>query len=735
MILVLLTRLSDSEESISGYKLCQTLAEQGHDLYVTTVTTGESLQAEIKDVEEINMREKGNVTLLHPDYDGHEQPNSAWIVTHHKKYFSYLSKLNDVTLIISMLPPTEETTIELKDILKCRLVLVFSTKIEVSALDHNRLGRLAKEVDEILWVGSEVPSQNDNIFQYIKQRHIGKELNFEKWGRDLSQHIHKNSADNRIELTRSLPSGRILILLYRFNESQECLLGYLLCLKLVKRGHHIYVTTTSTGDWLKTEIQKAEQLTEDSVGSITLLTPQCREHEEPSPEMIANFHKQYFGFLSDPREIGTIIGTLPGTTITGIELKETLKCKLILLATTKIGGGKGELTKEVNNLVLAADEVWSVGPDIHTHYKNIFQEQSISPNVTHREILLQPTTNASPFWNQHSTGQKVVSVWSSPTYFFHNGRKQYSSGSSAQCFCIFSAALDQLNTSRHMNKLQWNIHGLQLRDQIIQQIQGQAKPDTKMITPFSAVTSIDNLPLKHCRAFIVPDYVEENFNFLALSAIWLGIPTLVSSQSSIGKLLLRLNCSEKSRAVVNLTGDIEHDKLAWMEKINTEFLGHDAHSLRWARGLAEHLYNNRQLWVLDISPFDGCTAPAGRVNPKIVSKVENWRRNYFSPESTAPSSSVSSHSTDQSTVEFKECNTHKGKAADIFCQTCRILICHTCRPCHVGHNILEVQEEKRKLRSYLHEWKKAAKEAKKKKIEVLRNNDSIEVLPKKQRIR
>ena len=44
MILVLLTRFSESEDSIFGYKLCQVLAEQGHELYVTSVSTGKALE-------------------------------------------------------------------------------------------------------------------------------------------------------------------------------------------------------------------------------------------------------------------------------------------------------------------------------------------------------------------------------------------------------------------------------------------------------------------------------------------------------------------------------------------------------------------------------------------------------------------------------------------------------------------------------------------------------------------
>ena len=90
MILVLLTRFCESGDSVVGYQLCQALAKQGHDLYVTTISTGKKLEAEMKNAEEVNMSEKGNVTLLNPDFYGDEQPDSKWIVKNHGKYFGYL---------------------------------------------------------------------------------------------------------------------------------------------------------------------------------------------------------------------------------------------------------------------------------------------------------------------------------------------------------------------------------------------------------------------------------------------------------------------------------------------------------------------------------------------------------------------------------------------------------------------------------------------------------------------
>ena len=76
----------------------------------------------------------------------------------------------------------------------------------------------------------------------------------------------------------------------------------------------------------------------------------------------------------------------------------------------------------------------------------------------------------------------------------------------------------------------------------------------------------------NCQAFIAPDLVDDNFNWTALTALWLGIPTIVSSQSSIRKLLRELSCPDevKARTIINLSGDLNNDKEAWMRKIQKE---------------------------------------------------------------------------------------------------------------------------------------------------------------------
>ena len=125
----------------------------------------------------------------------------------------------------------------------------------------------------------------------------------------------------------------ILVLLYRFSESDDSILGYQLCQKLVQEGYHLLVTTTAKHEELEKEEEVARQMSEEWKGSITLLKPEYEELEEPTPRWIAKLYKTYFGCLLELQDLNVdaIIGTLPGTTKTAVELKTVLKCKLVLL--------------------------------------------------------------------------------------------------------------------------------------------------------------------------------------------------------------------------------------------------------------------------------------------------------------------------------------------------------------------------------------------------------------------
>ena len=113
---------------------------------------------------------------------------------------------------------------------------------------------------------------------------------------------------------------------------------------------------------------------------------------------------------------------------------------------------------------------------------------------------------------------------------------------------------------------------------------------SKLLHP---IPSSDAFNWGDCFAFIVPDREEETLNFYALTAIWQGIPTLVSSRSSIGKFLLSLDCPENFRSVVNLTGDPQHDAEEWRQKINKEILDKYVNPKDWAATMSQYLRNKR----------------------------------------------------------------------------------------------------------------------------------------------
>ena len=385
-----------------------------------------------------------------------------------------------------------------------------------------------------------------------------------------------------------------LVLLSRFSEAIGYLPAYLLCMKLVKRGDN--VTTTSTGEQLNAEIERVEKLTEKYDGIIELLQPKYCHLEKPSPKWIQNLPKQYFSYLFD-YNVDCIYGTLPGTAQTAIELKERLKSKVVLLAICKVGTLEQNLRTDIINSAIAADEIWSIGPDMYEYYNVMFQNES---KIKHESIVLFPDMNSSTFWDKNyktiraGPSRKLVSIWIPPVEFFHDGVKQYSQGRDIQGYYALSTALGLLNAACQLQKVEWNIHGLLITDQEVDEIRNHAKSHVVDVTVIDDVPLIENFPWKYCLAFIVPDHKEETFNFFALTAIWLGIHTLISSHSSIGKFLLGLPCPEKFRGVVNLTGDPKQDIELWKLKINNEILSKDSDPRQWAEALSQYIQRKKQ---------------------------------------------------------------------------------------------------------------------------------------------
>ena len=597
MILLLLTRFCESADSL-GFQLCRLLAEQGHHLYVTTTSSGDALHEEIKNASDINILSKGSITIFSPEHGKHELPSTEWITKYHDKYFSYLSRIDDIDTVIGLFPGTEQTAVKLKESLKCELILAAFVKIGLNEQNLHHFNEMLRKADELWSVGSDIYNQNKGKLHLPDINFSGK---------------HKKIL---------LPSKKVLVLLTTFSESPDSILGYHVCLKLVKEGHHVCVTTTSVGRQLDAEAVKARQLTQIYDGQIELLQPLVGWFVTPSPEWIQKDYAQHFSFLSK-MDVESVIGTLPGTTQTAIQLKEELKCKAILLANYKLKVLTGDVMKSVR----AADEVWSMGPDIYTHYEHLFHGEQ---QVQHEEIMLLPDRDIVINSEPHIRGKrfeapKFVTVWNDPIGFIQNDSKEYSKGSDIEGYYTMSKALGQINAKR---KLSWVIHGLQLNDPRLHRIRQNARPNMLKASTPSSLSMSDNFNWHDCFAFIVPDREEETLNFTALTAIWLGIPTLVSSQSSIGKFLLSLDCPEKFRAVVNITGDPLHDVEEWKQKVNTEIL--DVNPREWTVTLSEYLRSKRTF----LESFLSGMTIKGESSLKPSSEAQHFAAGSGSPNTT-----------------------------------------------------------------------------------------------------
>ena len=408
---------------------------------------------------------------------------------------------------------------------------------------------------------------------------------------------------------------KIVALLYKFCESPQAIIGCRLCETLVQEGYDLLVTSTSTLKERKAEKEAAEWMTKMFRGSIQIVEPEAEEFEEPSPELIAKLHKTYFGQLTNLAGVHAVIGILPGTSQTAVELKKILRCRLVLLATTYVPTVE-ELKKEVRKLILNADEVWSMGSDLYSYYDDVFREQAndSSFEIPHKEIMLKPGVKTDPKTNRSDENRKssennrLVTSWNNAYTYFFKGKEQNTTGSKMESFFVFCSALERIQKAS--GKLDWNIHGVKAN--IVEHIRGP-RCNTVKIEPFPDVQFLRDLSWKHCLAFVAPDFQDESFNFLALTAMWLGIPTLVSKESSVGKFLLSLNTPLKSKPIVHLTGNSVTDRKVWASKIEEELQSKENNPTSWAKDLAEFLQNAHETWKLDLSVLNKAIATKARI--------------------------------------------------------------------------------------------------------------------------
>ena len=398
----------------------------------------------------------------------------------------------------------------------------------------------------------------------------------------------------------------------------------------MEEGYHLYVTTTTPeGPQLRAERRKTEQLTKRYNGSVALLEPQYdKVFDTPTSEWIANSYEQYFGYIAEYRDIKTIIGMLPGTTKTAVELKEIFKCKLVFLATNIVEGlsNADVIKEELIRIAEETNEIWCVGHEVYAYYQDMLHVL----NIKCQNIMLQPSKKQANTFKPQAQVAKFLSVWNNPHPFYYMGRRAYSAGSRLQNFCILSAALRKINLSGpHRRNVQRNIHGLRFQDK--KTIESHA---LFTVSSLSTVSSVEKFTWPNCQAYIDPDIDGKNVNCLALKTLWLGVPTIVSKTSATGKFLQQIPCAD--RALVTLSGDTATDIEIWRQKISKDILNEYAKPFLWANEISEYLHNTAKLWEIDLSvlrsnkrrlsggSISSYITAREQPHPDVVAKVEPW---------------------------------------------------------------------------------------------------------------
>ena len=257
----------------------------------------------------------------------------------------------------------------------------------------------------------------------------------------------------------------ILALLTRFSDSEDAIVGFTLCQKLAEHGYPLYVTTTSTGEALQQEKDKADEICTRTKGSVTLLQPECKEDENPTAEWVVTHHEEYFSFLSELNDIQAVIGILPGTEKSAVEVKEALNCKLVLLAPKEIPDVYQQRLTDLKKAADTADEIWVFGSEVHHFYCDLFPNLDATPCEKLKELSLQPfierfikKRNSSR--NDNTCDFKnITSLWKKSYESFVFREEVLANGSDPDSFLTLCSALEQLNLETMSKQIQWQIYG------------------------------------------------------------------------------------------------------------------------------------------------------------------------------------------------------------------------------------------------------------------------------------
>ena len=147
----------------------------------------------------------------------------------------------------------------------------------------------------------------------------------------------------------------ILVLLYKFSESQDSIIGYRLCEKLVEEGFDLLVTSTSKNEEKQAEVEAARCMTETLTGNVRIIEVEPKVLDAPTPERIFNFQRTHFPQPATPDAIEAVTDTLPGTAQTAVELKKMYNLLLVLVPVTKVSTTEESLKAEEIRLVSFAD--------------------------------------------------------------------------------------------------------------------------------------------------------------------------------------------------------------------------------------------------------------------------------------------------------------------------------------------------------------------------------------------
>ena len=262
--------------------------------------------------------------------------------------------------------------------------------------------------------------------------------------------------------------------------------------------------------------------------------------------------------------------------------------------------------KVLLGLVFFVEEIWSVGSDIYLYYERMFRgnRKSKKTMAAHKEIMLMPQVRVSnqEFLLESESGS-LLSVWNHGNSHNIEDITNYSEGNTIKSFLSAVAAIEKIheqNLQRSMTRIEWNIYGLQSNEKLIRELQDNRHQHKFPINALESVSS-HNISWKQCLAYIAPDVQDRCFNYFALLPLCLGVPTLVSEQSSVGQFLRSLRTPLCRKPIVKLTGDFEHDKKAWFTKLQNEIFGKEAKPKDWAMKLSEYLQTRGDIWKLDLS--------------------------------------------------------------------------------------------------------------------------------------